>query len=52
MRDRDDEDSLIPTVHAGQVEGLIRQKVIEGGMIPKIQGAVAAWRKGVQKTHI
>ncbi|MBE2180275.1 MAG: acetylglutamate kinase [Chthoniobacterales bacterium] len=52
MRDRDDEDSLIPTVHADQVEGLIRQKVIEGGMIPKVQGAVAALRKGVQKTHM
>lgn len=52
MRDREDEDSLIPTVHADQVEALIRQKVIEGGMIPKIQGAVAALRKGVQKTHM
>ncbi len=52
MRDRDDEDSLIPTVHADQVDGLIRQKVIEGGMIPKVQGAVAALRRGVQKTHM
>lgn len=52
MRDREDPDSLIPTVRAGQVETLIRQKVIEGGMIPKLEGAVAALRRGVGKTHM
>lgn len=52
MRNREDAESLIPSVHADQVETLIRQKVIEGGMIPKVQGAVAALRQGVQKTHM
>jgi acetylglutamate kinase len=52
MRDREDPESLIPSVQASQVETLIRQKVIEGGMIPKVQGAVAALRQGVQKTHM
>jgi len=52
MRDRANPDSLIPTVRADQVDGLIRQKVLEGGMIPKVQGAVAALRKGVGKTHM
>lgn len=52
MRDRENPESLIPSVHAEQVETLIRQKVIEGGMIPKVQGAVAALRQGVQKTHM
>jgi acetylglutamate kinase len=52
MRDRDDGDSLIPSVHAGQVETLIRQKVIGGGMIPKVRGAVAALQRGVEKTHM
>jgi len=52
MRDREDPESLIPSVQTAQVETLIRQKVIEGGMIPKVQGAVAALRQGVQKTHM
>ena len=52
MRDREDPQSLLPTVRADQVDGLIRQKVLEGGMIPKVQGAVAALRKGVGKTHM
>jgi len=52
MRDREDPDSLVPTVRADQVDALIRQKVLEGGMIPKVQGAVAALRNGVGKTHM
>lgn len=52
MRDRDDPDSLIPTVHGPQVGTLIRQKVIDGGMIPKVQGAVAALAQGVGKAHM
>jgi len=52
MRDREDPASLIPTVHSEQVDMLIRQKVIEGGMIPKLQGAVAALQQGVSKTHM
>jgi acetylglutamate kinase len=52
MRDREDPESLLPTVRADQVDDLIRQKVLEGGMIPKVQGAVAALRQGVGKTHM
>ena len=52
MRDREDPESLVPTVRAGQVDALIRQKVLEGGMIPKVQGAVAALSQGVGKTHM
>lgn len=52
MRDREDPASLLPTVRADQVEGLIRQKVLEGGMIPKVLGAVDALRRGVGKTHM
>jgi acetylglutamate kinase len=39
-------------VGADQVDALIRQKVLEGGMIPKVQGAVEALRVGVGKTHM
>ena len=52
MRDREDPESLVPTVRADQVDALIRQKVLEGGMIPKVQGAVSALRNGVGKTHM
>ena len=52
MRDQNDKNSLIPSVTAGQVESLIRQKVIAGGMIPKVQSAAAALKNGVKKTHL
>lgn len=52
MRDPADRESLIPTVHAAQMEILIREKVISGGMIPKVQSAVAALQKGVEKVHM
>lgn len=52
MRDPSAPDSLIPTVTAEQIETLIKSKVIAGGMIPKVQSAVAALRKGVGKTHL
>lgn len=52
MRDPDDKSSLIPSLTAEQTESLIKQKVIAGGMIPKVQSAAAALRKGVQKTHL
>jgi len=52
MRDPDDKNSLIPSLTAEQTESLIKQKVIAGGMIPKVQSAAAALRKGVQKTHL
>jgi len=52
MRDREDAGSLIATVRAEQVDALIRQKVLEGGMIPKVRGAVEALRRGVGKTHM
>ena len=52
MRDREDPGSLVATVRTDQVDALIRQKVLEGGMIPKVQGAVEALRSGVGKTHM
>jgi len=52
MRDRQDPESLVPSVRADQVDTLIRQKVLEGGMIPKVQGAVDALQRGVGKTHM
>lgn len=52
MRDPGNPESLIPTVHAEQMETLIKKKVISGGMIPKVQSAAAALKKGVEKVHM
>ncbi|MFZ4777119.1 MAG: acetylglutamate kinase [Terrimicrobiaceae bacterium] len=52
MRDQNDKGSLIPSLTAAQVEQLIKQKIIDGGMIPKVQSAAAALKKGVKKTHL
>jgi acetylglutamate kinase len=52
MRDPTSNDSLIPTVHSRQIEALIKHKVIDGGMIPKVQSAAEALRSGVEKIHM
>ena len=52
MRDPEEKNSLIPSLTVKQTESLIKQKVIGGGMIPKVRSAEAALRKGVKKTHL
>ncbi len=52
MRNPAERDSLIPTMHASQVEALIKERVIEGGMIPKVQSAADALKNGVEKIHM
>lgn len=48
----DDEGTLIPMAKASEVPGLIKDGVIQGGMIPKIDCAVEAVRSGVKSTVI
>jgi acetylglutamate kinase len=45
-------DSLISSVTISQIDELIRRKVIAGGMIPKVQSATGALKKGVEKVHM
>lgn len=52
MRDPAQPDSLISSVTIEQVETLIRQKVIAGGMIPKVRSATNALKAGVEKIHM
>lgn len=52
LRDKDDESTLIPYVHISEVPALIRQGIISGGMIPKIDSCVEAVRRGVHRTFI
>lgn len=52
MRNPAQADSLIPSVTSEQIVTLIREKVIEGGMIPKVESAVRALQAGVGKIHL
>lgn len=52
LRDKNDETTLIPTVHVSEVPLLIKQNVISGGMIPKIDCCVEAVRRGVSRSFI
>lgn len=51
LRDPRDPSSLISTLNAADVDELIERKVIDGGMIPKVTGAVKALQAGVRKAH-
>ena len=52
LRDKDDESTLIPVVNVSDVPSLIREGIISGGMIPKIDCCVEAVRRGVQRANI
>lgn len=52
LRDPTDERTLLSTVHVKEIEQLIADGVIRGGMIPKIEACVKAVKAGVRKTHI
>ena len=52
MRDPKDESSLIHSLKADEVEGLIADGTISGGMIPKVHSSVEALRAGVGKVHM
>lgn len=52
MEDPSDPATLIPSLRADEVEGLIEKGVISGGMIPKVRSSVEALRAGVGKVHM
>lgn len=52
LRDPHDEETLIPVVHPSDVPGLVKDGVIQGGMIPKVDCCVEAVRSGVRRAHI
>jgi acetylglutamate kinase len=49
LRDPKQPDSIIPHLQTGEVEGLKKSGVIDRGMIPKADSAVAAIQSGVEK---
>ena len=52
MRDPKDESTFIPELQLSSVPALIREGIISGGMIPKIDCCVEAVRSGVQSAII
>lgn len=52
LKNPNDSSSLITHVNAGDVEQLVRDGIIGGGMIPKIRSAVQTLEAGVNKVHI
>lgn len=52
LRDREDEGTLISQVRVSEVPLLVREGIISGGMIPKVDCCVDAVRNGVRRVHI
>jgi acetylglutamate kinase len=52
LMDRSDPESLIRSLDAARCDELIRRRVIDEGMIPKVEACLDSLRGGVKKTHI
>lgn len=52
LRDKNDEETLISQVRLPEVDGLVSEGIISGGMIPKVECCVDAVEHGVRRTHI
>lgn len=52
LTDPKDPSTLISSLTAASVRDLIARKVIQGGMIPKVESCIAALHAGVGKIHI
>lgn len=49
MRDVNDKSTLIPEIRISEIDGLIAEGVVSGGMVPKIRSLENAIRRGVRK---
>ncbi len=52
LRDKDDEETLIPVVNVSEVPKLVKEGIVSGGMIPKVECCVEAVRRGVKRSFI
>ena len=52
LRDKDDESTLISSVCVSEAPQLMREGIISGGMIPKVECSVEAIRQGVKKVFM
>ncbi|MBM3249863.1 MAG: acetylglutamate kinase [Candidatus Omnitrophica bacterium] len=52
MRNAEDPHSFISTLTTQEAKGLIENKIIQQGMIPKVKACIGALEAGVKKTHV
>ena len=52
LRDPKDESTLISVIRTSEVDGLIADGVLSGGMLPKIQSSVSAIAAGTREVHM
>lgn len=52
MRDKDDPSTLIPKVVVSEIPALVKEGIVSGGMIPKIECCREAIRRGVKRVFI
>ena len=52
LRDKNDENSLIKKVYVSDIESLVHEGIISGGMIPKVNCCREAIRRGVNRVFI
>jgi acetylglutamate kinase len=52
LSDRNDENSVIPTIRTTDIPELVHSGVLSGGMLPKVQGCVKALESGINKVHM
>ena len=52
LRVKDNEESLIKLIMAGEIDALKAQNIVAGGMIPKVECCADAVAGGVRRTHI
>jgi acetylglutamate kinase len=52
LRNKNDDTSLISEIEISEVPQLIAQKIIEGGMIPKVESCVQSLNEGVESAVI
>lgn len=52
LRDQDDPSTLISEVNVSEAPQLIREGIISGGMIPKVECCIEAIRRGVKRVFI
>ena len=52
LKDPDDPQTLLSTLHLGDIDKLKADGTISGGMLPKVESCCAAIRDGVRKVHL
>ena len=52
LADKDDESTVIETIKTDEIDKLITDGVLSGGMLPKIASCVSALNAGINKVHM